>query len=278
MPARCYDPRTMVTPFARSALALLFIAAGALAQAPAAATPVDPALPDQLKELKSFVADTKMAADFQAIGLMQKLAKDAAARNPKDKDKLAKGIGEVFRTGKVRTGDKEILYREASDALAKLEEDGSKEIAKALGDARFKDAVALQAHMALALGRTQDEKQVETLLELMSRSPHDELRAAGGEALGAYDHMDVKVRREVVDKIIKEWGSLHSKASRIDNPDPNAPIDTDSQNARKTLRVVEGKWVATLQKLTGVTQPGFLEWQRWQNKNKDWTPPTSKKS
>lgn len=278
MPARCYDPRTMVTPFARSALALLFVGAAALAQAPAAPPPVDPTLPDQLKELKSFVADTKMTADFQAIGLMQKLTKDAASRNPKDKDKLAKGIGEVFRTGKVRTGDKEILYREAGDALARLDEDGSKEIAKALGDARFKDAIALQAHLALALARTQDEKQIETLIEMMARSPHDELRAAGGEALGLYDKMDVKQRREVVDKLIKEWGSLHSKASRLDSPDPNAPIDTDAQNARKTLRTVEGKWVATLQKLTGVTQPGFLEWQRWQNKNKDWTPPTTKKS
>src|SRR5436190_23290074 len=139
MAARGYDPRTMVTPFARSALALLLIAGGALAQTPAPA--VDPALPDKLKELKSFVADPKMLADPQAIGLMQNLTKSVASLNPKDKERLAKGIGEVFRTGKVRTGNREILYQEASEALAKLEADGGKEIAKALGDVRFKDAV-----------------------------------------------------------------------------------------------------------------------------------------
>lgn len=268
----------MRTPFVRGAHALLVlaVAGSVLAQAPGPA--VDPALPDQLKDLKSFVAEPKMTADFQAIGLMQQLTKGIDARNPKDKERIAKGIGEVFRTGKVRTAEREVLYREASDALAKFGADGAKELAKAFADQRFKDAIALQAHMVLALGKTQDEKQVELLMETMARSPHDELRAAGGEALGLYDDMELKLRRDVVQKLIREWGSLHSKSTRIDSPDPNAPIDSDAQNARKTLRAVEGKWVATLTKLTGVSHPGFLEWQRWMNKNSNWMPPTAKKT
>ncbi len=266
----------MRTPIVRGAHALLVLAGLAFAQAPAPA--VDPALPDQLKELKGYVAEPKMTSDFQAIGLMQNLTKNVDARNPKDKERIAKGIGEVFRTGKLRTADKENLYREASDALARLGADGAKELAKAFADQRFKDAIPLQSHMLLALGRTQDEKQVELLMETMARSPHDELRAAGGEALGAYTDMDVKLRRDVVQKLIREWGSLHSKATRLDSPDPNAPIDSDAQNARKTLRAVEGKWVATLQKLTGTSQSGFQEWQRWLNKNPNWTPPSAKKT
>jgi hypothetical protein len=253
----------------------LLLAALAGAQTPV--PPVDPALPDQLKELKAHVADPKMVADFQAIGLMQKLAKGFDARNPKDQERLARGLGEVFRTGKLRTADKQILYREAADALAGMGAEGGKELAKALGDARFKDALPLQCHLTLALGKTEDEKQVDWLVDTTSRSTHDELRAASAEALGNYTSLDIKARREVVKAIVRAWGSLHSKATQADPTDPNAPIDLEPQNARRTLRAVEGKWGATLAKLTGVTMTGFTEWQRWLNKNPSWTAPAGKK-
>jgi hypothetical protein len=268
-------PRTPVVA-ARPLLAAAVLAACLAAQTPAPLPPVDPALPDQLKELKSLIADPKMVADFQAIGLMQKLI-GVENRNPKDKEKLAKGLGDVFRTGKVRTGDKEILYREAGDALAKLGADGGKELAKALADARIKDAIPLQAHLILALGRTEDDKQVDFLVETTSRSHVDELRAAAGEALGNFTSLDIKPRRDVVKAIIRAWGSLHSKATEAESSDPSAPVNLDPQNARKTLRAVEGKWVATLTRLTGVSQTGFQDWQRWLNKHPNWTAPNSKK-
>jgi hypothetical protein len=256
-------------------LALLLASTQLGAQTPV--PPVDPALPDQLKELKSHVADPKMTLDFQAIGLMQKLGQGLDQRNPKDKERLAKGIGEVFRTGKVRPADKDILYREASDVLGKLGADGAKELMKAIDDARFKDALPLQAHMILALGRTEDEKQVEWLLETTTRSPRDELRAAAGEALGNYTSLEIKLRREVVKGIIREWGSLTQRATTMDPTNPNAPIDPGPQNARKTLREVEGKWNSTLQKLTGTSFSQFQDWQRWLNKNPSWTPPAPPK-
>lgn len=253
-----------------------FVAALA-AQTPTPPPPVDPALPDQLKDLKAMVAEPKMVDDFRAIGLMQKLVTGFDDRNPKDKERLAKGLGDVFRTGKVRTAEKEILYREAADALAKMSTDGAKELAKAVTDARFKDSVPLQAHLIVALGRTADEKQVDWILDTATRSPHDELKAAAGEALGNYTSLDMKVRRDVVKQLVREWGSLHQRSTEVESRDPNAPINLDPQNARKTLRVVEGKWVATLGKLTGQSLTGFSEWQRWLNKNPNWVGPTVKK-
>ena len=248
------------------------------AQTPAAAVPpVDPALPDQLKELKSLVAEPKMIADFQAIGLIQKLCKDLAARNPKDKERLAKALGDVFRTGKLRPKDKDILYRETADALAQFGTDGSKELAKVIADARFKDLIELQAHLILALGRTKDPQHVDWLLETTTRSHRDELRAAAAEALGSYDELELRTRREVVKAIIREWGGLHQQATSPDPTDPNQPIPAQPQNARRTLRAVEGKWNATLQKLTGNSNSTFTDWQRWLNKNPGWVPPGSKK-
>lgn len=249
----------------------------ALATAQATPPPVDPALPDQCKQLKAFVADPKMLSDMQAIGLMQKLMQGLDNRNPKDKERLAKAFGEVFRTGKTRTGAKEVLYRETADELSKLGADGAKEIAKAIAEPRNKDNHALVGHYILALGRTKDDKQVDYLVETTTRSPIDELRGASGEALGNFTDLDLKPRREVVKAILREWGSLHSKATTPAPTDPNAPVDMAPQNARQTLRVVEGKWAATLNKLTGQSHAGFMEWQRWLNKNPGWTPPSAGK-
>jgi hypothetical protein len=275
----------LATPFAAafSFLAALVLAASLAAQVPAPGAPaspqapaVDPALPDQLKQLKEWVGEPKMVADFQAIGLIQKLSRDFDARNPKDKERLAKAIGDVFRTGKLRTADKDVLYREASDALGKMGAEGGKELAKAVGDARFKDNVPLQAHMILALGKTEDEKQVDWLVDTATRSVHDELKAAAGEALGNYTSLDIKARREIVKALIRDWGSQHQKATQGESTDPNAPINPDPQNARKTLRAIEGKWIATLTKLTGMSLSAFPDWQRWLNKNPNWTSPAKK--
>jgi hypothetical protein len=266
------------TPFTvrRFAMALAAVA-GALAAQAAPAPAVDPALPEQLKELKALVAEPKMTEDFQAVGLMQKLVSSLDGRHPKDKERIAKAFGDVFRTGKLRTGDKEVLYREAADGLAKMGADGAKELAKAAVDARFKESLPLQAHLIVAVGRTQDEKQVDWLLDTTVRSPHDELRAAAGEALGNYTTLEMKARREVVKGIVREWGSLHQRATQAESTDPSAPINLEPQNARKTLRAVESKWVATLNALTGVSQSGFEEWQRWLNKNPNWTGPNAGK-
>lgn len=260
----------------RIALRLLAVALGtaalALGQAPPP-PPVDPALPDQLKELKALVSDRKMQNDFQAIGLIQKLCQDVENKNPKDQERIAKALGDVFRTGKTRPPEKDILYREAADALAKCREDGGKELAKAVGDKRHDDNLPLQAHLLLALGRTEDEKYVDLLTDTAVRSQHDELRAAAGEALGHHTSLDLKARREVVKLLIREWGAIHQLATQPDPTDPNAPIDLGPQNARRTLRAIEGKWNSSLQKLTGTSHSQFADWQRWLNKNPNWTPP-----
>lgn len=283
MAALASMPGMAPTPHPARALAagllLLAVAAAQNPAPPAAPAPiaVDPTLPERLKELKTLVSHPKMADDFQAVGLIQSLVTDVAKIAPKDKEKLAKALGEVFRTGRLRPADKDVLYREAGDALGKLGLDGSKELAKAIADARFKDYLPLLSHWIVALGRTEDDKQVDFLLDTTTRSPHDELRAAAAEALGCYQNMDGKLRREVVKQIVREWGSLHQQATTPDPVDASQPIPLQPQVARKTLKACEGKWVAVLQKVTGQTLGAFAEWQRWLNKNPNWTPPGPKK-
>jgi len=271
-----YNPE-MAQPSPARIAVLLALTAGAfgsgLAAQKKALPPVDPALPGRLSELKKFVKDRKMSQDFRAIGSMQNLSKDVAKWNPKDADKIVKTLGDLFRLGKVRTGNKDILYRETAEALTKFGVKAGKPLEKAATNNRFKDNLSLRAYLVKALGKTKDPKQVKYILELTSRSPHDGLRAASGEALGNFDDAKVKTQRDIVKEIIKAWGSLDSQATQAVSLDPNGPQDFGPQNARRTLRAAEGKWVATLQKLTGVTLTKFRDWQRWQNKNKNWKPP-----
>lgn len=250
--------------------ALLVLGHGAATAQKNAEPPVDPQVPKRLAELKGYVKNRKMTDDFQAIGLMQALTKSPEQQNKKDQKKIAKGLGDVFKLGKVREGGKDLLYREAADALSKYGEDGAKELSRYVEHKRFKDNLSLRAHLLRALGRTEDDKQIDYLIEVTSRSPHDELRAAAGEALGNYKDAKLKDRREIVKMIIRAWGSQHSAATQPVSNDPNAPVDFGPQNARRILRACEGKWVATLQKLTGVSHRKFMDWQRWQNKNKNW--------
>lgn len=253
---------------------LSLLAAVLAAQAPA---PIanDPALPEQFKELKAMAANAKMEDDFRAVGLLQKLAADYGKHNAAEQQKIAKALGDVFRTGKVRPPDKPTLYQETGAALAKMGDNGAIELQKAITDPRLKDRdyAPLRAKLIVELGRTKDEKQVDWLLDQARRSPSDDIMAAAGEALGNFTGLEVKKRREVVKDLLKKFGEVHAKATQPDPIDPNAPIDFSPQNARETLAKIEGRWVATLRALTGQSFTSYQEWQRWQNKNPNWAPP-----
>ena len=99
----------LLAPFA----VLVFATAGP-AQTPA----VDPALPDQLKELRALVKHPRMEEDFRAIDRIRELCKDPEKRAPKDQERIVDALGDVFRTGKARPPQKTQLYEAAGDALA----------------------------------------------------------------------------------------------------------------------------------------------------------------
>lgn len=264
----CYHPG-MTTSHLWRFLPALVVAAAAAAQDP---PPPDPALPDRIKELKSFCTDPKMESDFRAIGSIRQLVAQPDKLNPKDKEKLAKAFGDVFTWGKVRPPDSDLLYREAGDALAKLGADGAKELLAAIEHSRFKDRdyIPLRAHLLKALGKTKDEKQVDYLVEQARRAPWDQIMAAAGEALGNYDQLELKQRRDVVKQLIIKFGEVHGKASQLESTDPSAPIDLDLNNARDTLQKIQGPFNRTLAALTGQSFSSAPDWRHWLNKNPNW--------
>lgn len=257
-------------------LAALLACLGAIA---AQDPPVDPGLPAQLTELKKLVKNPKMEEDLRAYDMIEALLLNADKRNPKDLDKIAGAIGDVFKTGKVRAPDNLRLYDKAADALARMGERGAKPLRAAVTDQRFKDRdyAKLRAHLLVALGKTKDPGQAEFLLEQAMRSPDDEVLAAAGEALGNFGHIDLPKVRDIAKKLVGRLGEWNALATQIDKPDPNGgPIDLAPENARRTLRAVRGPWNTTLSTLTGASLSDPDEWARWLNKKRDWTPPGRK--
>lgn len=257
-------------------LALLLGPAAPGQDAPAASQ--DPALPPLLTELDDLVKDKKMEQDLQAIALVRRLANAPQAMHPKDHDRVARALGSVFRTGKLRPVDRLQLYEETAQALGTFGGDGAKELRKAAEDNRFgRDYVRFRATLLDNLGKTQDPKQVEWLLEQALRSPEDDIMAAAGGALGHHKDMELRQRRDVVKRLLVRWGELESKSSVPDNNNPGAPVNFGPQNARATLGKVRARWQGTLATLTGQNHRSFEDWQRWLNKNPDWTPAESGK-
>ncbi len=255
-------------------LTLAIAAAYGVSQEP----PVDPALPARLKELRAFVKNPKMDDDMRAYDAIEALTQTPEQRNPRDLDRIAEAIGEVLHVGKLRPADQTRLYDKATAALASMGKRGARPLRNAVTDERFKDRdyVRLRTRMIQALGATRDDGQVEFLLDLALRSPEDPVIAAAGEALGNFDELATPKVRDLVKRLISRYGELVMQSTQMESNDPNGPIDLGPQNARRTLTAIRGPWNATLAKLTGQSWSDAPEWQRWQNKNKDWTPPGRK--
>jgi hypothetical protein len=267
-------------PLARAALAALLMLPAVAAQGETKDEPKqDPALPDKLAELKKMARDQHMALDGAAAAQVQALGEAWAKLHPKDQEKVATGIGALFGEGHVRPPGSTALYTAVAAALAKMGEEGAKQLRKALDSERFHDAeyVPLRVQLIEALGKTADLHQVDGLLELARRAPQDEILAAAGGALGNFTNMELPKRRAVVKDLIRRWGELESKGSQLDPvPTPGGAVDFSGQNARKTLTLLRPKWSQTLRNLTGQAHQEFVDWQHWLNKNQDWVPPGGK--
>lgn len=235
----------------------------------------DPNLSSELKELRQLCSDRKMEQDFRAITLIRRLAEAYPDSHPKDQTKIAKAMYMVFRYGPARPPDRDILYRETATALSRMGADGGALLARLFEDDRIGDReyAGLRAHILTQIGKTRSERQIELLLEQARRSPFDKIMAAAGEALGNYTEVGIRTKRDIVDQLLIKYGEVDAKARQPQIVRTGQPYDFTAQNARKTLQAIQGKWNATLTRLTGQTFTELPDWQHWHNKNPDWEPP-----
>ncbi len=269
MKALLRSVRPLAASFAAASLGMLLTAQE---PAPAAASKPDPAVADAIKEYKALLGDKKMEKDAEAIQVLDvKLLKPYATMHEKDQKDVVKVVGDTF---KIRTRDPEAkgIYVAAAAALSQMKADGAKALVAAYNDNRFRknDWVALRAEILKNIGRTKEKAHIDFLLDRALKDPEDTILAAAAQALGNFDDLAGKERKEIFEKLLKKYGEVEGNAKAT--LDLN---DTDAETSRRRLQIITEDFNSTMAKMSRQNFRTAEEWNTWWNKNKnaDWDKP-----
>lgn len=249
--------------------------------APAPASPVAPlAIQDEDEEEEEFVdkrpeVKEKLAAladhikkrgkeDVEAIAVIDDLLQEFPRSGPKDRASIVKGLDACFKQKRQETSEgvrDNGLFRAAAVCLGQMAPESVKPLNGWIGHKSHRKDLTLQRDLILSLGKTKHEDGIDTLTKLLN-DDQPLIQAAGAEALGEYEGMEVKDRKEVFHELLK---CLMRVRAKIDQ-DPNDIIEHDRWN------VISAPIVTSLQRLSGHNEYDAFKWEAWwnNNKKKDW--------
>ena len=222
-----------------------------------------PEIAELLDKLKAHVKE-RGDEDPLAIEVIDTLVQEFPKCGPKDRGSIVKAFDRHFSAKRKDTDEglpNNALYIATAVALGTMGPESTKVLESWIDHKSHRRDMALQRQLILALGKTHDEKAVETLVDLL---PHKEatVQAAAAEALGEYTFLDQKLRKDAFEAVLKELGAT------------KVAVDTDVQDiiARERYDAISASMITTLQLLSGHDERDPALWQRWWNKNKkkDW--------
>lgn len=245
------------------------------ASAPVPATPLlqdeDEEVVDKRPEIKELLDTLKGhvkergAEDTEAIAVIDTLTQEYPRCGPKDRKEVVKQLAATFkakRTKPLESGEPDDrLYYASATALGRMGPESVKPLEKLLGEKSLKKQPRVLRRLALSLGDTRHADAIDPLLDLL-KHPEAPLQAAGAEALGNFDEMPQKTRKEVFEELLK---ILMGQKARKD-------LDPTDLEAADRWNTISGPIVASLQRLTGHDERDPAAWQSWWNDNKksDW--------
>jgi HEAT repeat protein len=257
---------TSVAPTALASAPLPLPSAGA----PTTLARQDEEKPDKRPEIKEMLDTLKGHAgkrgkqDQEAIQVIDTLNTEFENCGEKDRKSIVKGIAACLK--QKRTESKEgifdnKLYLAAAVSLGNMGPESAKPIIGWIDHKQHRKDLLLQRNLILSLGKTQAKEGIEPLLDLLSNKDAA-VQGAAAEALGGYQSLDQKQRKDVFVSILKEITALKGQ------------VDTDPTNtiARERYDVIKAPMITSLQVLSGHDERNPEAWQRWWNKNKkkDW--------
>ena len=218
---------------------------------------------DEVKALiKKFEGHTKKKGkeDDQAVKVMDELLAEFAQSGPKDRASIVKALEKslTLKRKDLKDGTKEArVAMAAAVCLGEMGPESVKPLIGITGGKKLRGNPELLRRAILSLGKTEDERAVKPLMSLMS----DKLpifQGAAIESLGMFRGADQKVRKEIVQDLIK----LIMPIKTI--------VDTDTNDTitREQYDVIGPPAITTLQRLTDQDMRDFTEWGQWWNKNK----------
>ncbi|MCK6444936.1 MAG: HEAT repeat domain-containing protein [Planctomycetes bacterium] len=232
--------------------------------------PAENTNPDNRPEIKALVEDLgkriekRGKEDHEAISVVDKLVQEFPKCGPKDRGVVVAALDKCFTVK--RQEDQEgvrdnKLYIACAVALRTMAPESAKVLMTWIGSKEHKKDVPLQEKLIQSLGKTKDEAGRKFLIKLLN-DKNSRILAASAEALGEYGDIDLKLRKETFEELLKLL--MEAKAA---NDAGQASNQSDPIAAEK-YNTIAAPIISALQKLAKHDEHDPNEWQRWWNKNK----------
>ncbi len=244
------------------------VAAGAV-QVPALALQDEEPFEDKREEIKLLIkklgehVKRRGKEDQEAIGVIDELVGEYPHCGPKDRGSIVKALDKCFK--EKRTEEDGVrqnqVYIAAATALGQMYPESVKVLLSWIDHKSHRADLALQRVLIKMTGQSKSAVARKPLLDLLKHHEAS-IQAAAAEALGEYEEIEQKERKENFEELLK---LLTSVRGRVDS-DPNDTI------ARERWDVISAPTITSLKRLSGHDENAPEGWQRWWNKNKraDW--------
>ena len=233
----------------------------------------DPRVKEGIKKIKALIRK-RGKQDAAAAEEIQKVVQLALPSADSDKKAVAKELERILlHTPRKLT--QVTLYTAAIEGLKALGSFGAKGLLNAVKSKNFrkKERLQLKCDIVRALGSSKELSMVKPLIDLMERDKDIQVNAAAVESLGNYAKAPEKVRKTIVERVVRLFSGTDNGSRSLD------PKDSLADFYRRKLAAVGGPCQNTLRALTGQSFSTALEWLKWwnHNKGKRWDKKTSKR-
>lgn len=213
-----------------------------------------------LKRCRDHDDDVRAEAQSEVVSTLDELLLRFPKLDPKEQAKVVKAVGSVFRARLPE--DENGPYLAAAAALSEMGPAALKALLSAYKLKHIEKRPEVRAILVEAIGKHRDPKQVPFLTKLLKEN-ENEVVVAAIRALGEYRDADVKLRKKIVEALVKEYANVNALNVREKGKNPVW---------RERLLAIEVPMNEALSALTLQSFETAPEWQKWwnDNRNKKW--------
>jgi hypothetical protein len=211
--------------------------------------------------------NVKKKKDDEAATVIDGIAKNFASFSEEDKKKATAAVEKCLNATREDNEDK--LFEAVFIAFMNMGDLGEKATARALGSPTVAKRKGVLSGALRSLGSHKNPANTKTISDMLKNS--EPLVVAGAaDGLAFYADQPEKVRRPIVEELVKAYSTFGSAAS-------TAPQDNKLKNrAKDNLKIVEGPLRESLKKMTNQDFKDYAAAQKWynDNKGKKWDEPS----
>jgi HEAT repeat protein len=219
---------------------------------------------DRVNGLAELVKSKK---DDNACTAIDGIGASFASFSEEDKKKAIAAVEKCLNAPRADNDDK--LYEAVVKSFANMGELGEKATIRALSSATVSKRKSVLASALRALGFFKNVANIKTIEDMLKNS-EPIVVAGAATALANYADQPEKVRRPIVEELVKIYAQYGSAAV-------NSQQDNKLKGrAKDNLAVVEGPLRDSLKSLTSQEFKDYAAAQKWlnDNKGKKWDPPS----